>query len=249
MEKSLFDKNADYIKFEKALQSLAYTQSHWQVFTDFLDFSLLMLKWWDVKPEYFNDLEKKYPKPEQQRLFAEAYTAMAEMAHGFSDPFGNYFMDHFSNDRTGQFFTPEPLCDMMAMIINPEGLEDGKTVCDPSCGSGRFLLSTAKINRKLKFYAADIDLTCVKMTLINFMLQSMPGEVAHMNSLSLEIWKVYKVYLLPHGDHVLPMYLEIQPHQSKFYTPPPQLKTKPEPKPLPVFKETPAGQAVQASLF
>ncbi len=37
----------------------------------------------------------------------------------------------------GQYFTPRPLIDAMVEIVDPE---PGKTVCDPACGTGGFLL-------------------------------------------------------------------------------------------------------------
>jgi len=216
----------------------------WTVFTDFLDFSLLLLKWYDCKQEYFEELEKRYPDKEQHELFVTAYAALPKMAEGFRDPFGNYFMEHFSSDHAGQFFTPEHVCDMMT-IVTLEGLEDGKSVLDPCCGSGRFMLSAGKVNRNLRFYNADIDLTCVKMTLINMMLQSLRGQVAHMDSLSKEMWRAYQVDLIPHDGHLLPMYMEIPIQRCCMYEPP---RPKSEPKPFNP-KTPPAGKAVQTSLF
>jgi len=162
--------------FAKALDRLAYTQQLWTVFEDFLDYALLMFRWQEVKESDFDELRKHYPKEEQYKLFAEAFCAMADIAdndgEGFADPFGDYFMEHFGNKFKGQFFTPECVCDMMAKMQGLENAEDKSTVCDPTCGSGRMLLSAAKINRRLIFYAGDIDLNCCKMTAINFILNT-----------------------------------------------------------------------------
>jgi uncharacterized protein (DUF983 family) len=206
--------------FEKSLERLAYTQHLWTVFEDFLDFSLLMLRWWDLKPEHFSELEKHYPDEKQHKLFAEAYMALGDIAdndgEGFKDPFGDYFMEHFSSDHKGQFFTPEHLCDMTAMMQGIQEAEEGATVCDPTCGSGRMLLSAAKLNRKCKFYAADLDLTCCKMTVINFMMNSMAGEVAWMNSLSMEHWKSWHVKLIINNGFYMPYYFETGPGETHF---------------------------------
>jgi len=82
---------------------------------------------------------------------------------------------------------------MMTAITIGDKLEDDSTVCDPACGSGRMLLSAAKINRHARFYAADLDITCCKMTLVNMLLNSLQGEVAYMNTLSNDFYKGYKV--------------------------------------------------------
>jgi hypothetical protein len=226
-----------------------------------------MLHWHDCKPEYFADLEARYKTPEEHRLFAAAYSAMGEIAEGgngdidgldmgpgFVDVFGDYYMEHFSNDHAGQFFTPEHMCDMMARLTHDTNdLKDGMTVHDPACGSGRCLMSMAKLNRRLKFYAADLDHTCVKMCLINFMLNSMAGEVVCMNSLSLEIFHAYKVTMIPHGTHLVPMYMKIPVQNSVMYHDmrvSRQEMNNPAPKEhKPFIKVTANPLAQQATLF
>ena len=201
-------------RFADALLFLGRTQSVATAFDDFLDFALLFIKWWDRRPEEYVDLKKKYPSQNAHEQFVEAFLAMAEIADhggaGFKDPFGDFYMEHLSNGGAGQFFTPEPICDFMAQLQVPGEMPDGASVGDPCCGSGRMLLSAAKINRKAQFYAADLDLTCCKMTLLNFLLNTMCGEVAWMNSLSLEHWKSWKVSkVMDAGGMYLPYYQEI----------------------------------------
>jgi len=55
------------------------------------------------------------------------------------------------------------------------------------------LLSAAKVNRNNYFFGADIDSRCVRMTAINLCLNGLRGEVAHMNSLSMEHWGGYSI--------------------------------------------------------
>jgi type I restriction enzyme M protein len=45
----------------------------------------------------------------------------------------------------GQYFTPRPLIDAMVEIVDPE---PGKTVCDPACGTGGFLLQAYERMKK-----------------------------------------------------------------------------------------------------
>ena len=207
-------------RFSEALLQIARTQSLGTVFDDFLDFALLFIRWWDLKDEHFSDLEKKYPDKDLWRLFAEAYLAMADIADhngaGFKDPFGDFYMEHLYQSATGQFFTPEPICDFMAHAQITAEMPDKATVYDPCCGSGRLLLSAGKINRLFTFYAADVDLTCCKMTVLNFLLNTMCGEVAWMDSLSLKYyrgWKTDKV-MLDNGFY-LPCYRVITADESE----------------------------------
>ncbi|MGP8214230.1 MAG: N-6 DNA methylase, partial [Bacteroidia bacterium] len=97
-----------------------------------------------------------------------------------------------SRGKNGQFFTPEHVCDAMSAMLINKG-EQNKTILDPCCGSGRMLLSAAKISRDNTFYGADIDYRCVKMTAINLCLNALPGEVAWMNTLSMEHWGGYTI--------------------------------------------------------
>ncbi len=139
------------------------------------------------------------------------FELMATASFDFTDALGDLFMDLVSHGHNGQFFTPQPICDMMSiMTIAPDQLEDGKSVLDCACGSGRMLLAAAKRNRNLKFYGSDLDLTCVKMTLINMVLNTMVGEVAHMDALTLQHFKTYSVRKVydPGTNHYLPYYYE-----------------------------------------
>lgn len=102
---------------------------------------------------------------------------------GLIDCLGQFFQNHISRGKHGQFFTPEHVCDAMAaMLISKE--DRNKTIMDPCCGSGRMLLGAAKVSRHNYFFGADIDPRCAKMCAINLCLNGLQGEVAWMDSLS-----------------------------------------------------------------
>jgi type I restriction-modification system DNA methylase subunit len=202
-----------YKRLEKPLLELSRSQSIWTVFNDFLDFSLLFIRWWKNEAADYEALDKKYPHKHQAELMAEAYLAMGEIANhggsGFKDPFGDFYEAHLSNARTGQFFTPEPVCDLIASMQIGTDVPENATINDPCCGSGRLLLAAAKINRKARFYAADVDPTCCKMTVLNFLINTMRGEVSWMNSLTQEHWKTWQIRsVLGSNGFYLPYYFE-----------------------------------------
>jgi type I restriction enzyme M protein len=64
---------------------------------------------------------------------------------------------------------------------------------DPTCGSGRCLLAIHVEAPGNYHVAMDLDLTCVKMTIANFLLHGVVGEVLWMDSLSLEFYGAWKV--------------------------------------------------------
>lgn len=208
-------------RFESALLEVSRTHNIWTVFNDFLDYSMLMMRWWDIKASDFIDIEKKYPGKHHAQLFTEAYFAMADIADGdgtgFKDPFGDFFMEHLGNNYKGQFFTPESICEMIAKMQIGTELPDKATVADPCCGSGRLLLAAAKINRKALFYGMDIDLTCCKMTVINFILNTLAGEVTWMNTITQERWKSWIIMKVMDGaGRYLPFYTVTEYNQTDF---------------------------------
>lgn len=155
---------------------------------------------------YFTPSEvdkKEWPyKDKENRVF---YTLMAAMfeeykkgiyTRGWCDPWGQCYEAFISSSKssiTGQFFTPPDVCELMTQILIDGSLDSEKTDCgafgnrvicsDPTCGSGRNLLSTAaRFAGKSKdtlpyFIGEDIDPMCCRMTAINLMAHGVPGEV------------------------------------------------------------------------
>lgn len=108
----------------------------------------------------------------------------------FRDILGELFMRLDVNSvRSGQFFTPEPIAEMMARmqfdqdafkrLVEEKGVV---TVCDPAVGSGVMLLSFAKVvhqalgrwgTGKLRLYGTDIDVRCVNMCRIQLRMNGL----------------------------------------------------------------------------
>ena len=103
----------------------------------------------------------------------------------YSDLLGEYFTEFITRGQNGQYFTPEHICELMSQLNNASN-QKGKRVLDPACGSGRFLLKFAKHSPDNFFYGADISSTCAKMSVLNFFLSGLRGEISWMNTLSME---------------------------------------------------------------
>ena len=192
--------------FRKNFESLSMHRSYSETFNDFLDFALYMLNPFKDEGAYkeVEHVDKKY-KNEEAKYMAGMFEAWTHASDndgaGFYDALGDIFMELLSYGKNGQFFTPQPICDMMAQLTYGEDLEEGKSVNDPACGSGRTLLAIAKLQRRLKFYGADVDLTCCKMTVLNMLVNSMPGEVAWMNTLTMEHYRSWHIRLIRNEDN------------------------------------------------
>jgi type I restriction-modification system DNA methylase subunit len=231
-----------------AFERFAYGQSFHTSFTDMLDWMLLPFKMHDDAGGRQQALDT-YRGHKKLSELVQLVSVVGELSEGFKDPLGELFMQAISNGHNGQYFTPEPICDMMATISvgNPT---DGQTVADCACGSGRMLLSAAKLNRHLHFYGADLDITCCKMALVNMLLNSLQGEIAHMNSLSNDFYRGYKVQTKLVDGYHMPFYVEFtDPKQRNIWFRPVKEVAPKFDKP---FKPTKASQPIngtQGSLF
>lgn len=122
--------------------------------------------------------------------YKEAITAFGNEAEDYHDPIGDIFMGRISHGDHGQFFTPESISLLMSEIIMGDKLHDGMTVNDPACGTGRTLLMALKHIRakgyEPKLYANDLSMTCAKMTLLNFCINSVDGAVTCGDALRMD---------------------------------------------------------------
>ena len=197
--------------FEKLFDKISYGFSEWSVFNDFLDMCIYAFSRGKYEAEYL-EIVKRYPKEKVNQLaellsllvlsmtgeINSTETSENKYSAGAQDILGELYEQRFSSSKSGQFFTPQPIADFMAIAICGDSKEfEHKTVCDPACGSGRMLLAAKKINPYNRFYGADLDETCCKMAAINLFLNGVKGEIAHMNSITMEFYKSYKLTGMP----------------------------------------------------
>lgn len=186
-------KNNKFEPYGEYLEGISRKHGRAKVFDDFLQIIVCCLSMGRAEELYFKTI-KPYDRDEL-KLFSQAFASLVMQMDSapLDDPFGDYFEEFLSNSRNGQFFTPMPICDLMTQLttaVKPgeERKSGDMRVYDPTCGSGRLLLSAAKQDRKQFFIGADVSYTCCLMTIINLCLNSLNGEVLHMNTLSLDCW-------------------------------------------------------------
>lgn len=136
--------------------------------------------------------------------FARALgTWMAAMQAEPADYLGQVYEEQaIANSSVGQYFTPEPVVELMAAMTMPDDIADSAIVSDPACGSGRMLIAGIRRNRFATFVGVDTDLTCVHMTALNCLVRNANTYVIHGNSLSLEAWSGYAVRRTPFGGEL-----------------------------------------------
>ncbi len=123
----------------------------------------------------------------------------------FPDYLGSiYEQEAITNRYAGQFFTPEPLCKMMAqMIVEPT--QEAISIADPACGSGRFFIAAMPLAPNATFYGTDRDLTCVHMTALNLLMRNANAYIVHGNTLSLECFSGYVTRSTALGGVIKPL--------------------------------------------
>lgn len=117
-----------------------------------------------------------------------------------------------TNKFKAQFFTPIDVCQLMCEV-NLADMSECEDVCmnDPTCGSGRFAIVHHHYRPCDKFMLQDFDDYACKMTLLNMIVHGMSGVVAHMNTLTREVfacWQVRTDYffttpcIIPYGTNL-----------------------------------------------
>jgi len=235
----------DIAKLRSLFASYAYAKNYATAFSDMLDSFLIPFRIFDTASEREAKLAEVAADPKKETLFA-FLDELGERSEGFRDTLGELYVQEVSKGHNGQYFTPEHVCDLMASITIAIP-EDGKTVLDPACGSGRMLLAAAKINRNLVLYGADVDTVCCKIAVANMLLQSLKGEIAHMDSLSNTFFTGYRIGTILHNGHHHPCFRQFsRPEESRIWLKLPRKEEKPIPGKSAVF---PPGDVKQGTLF
>lgn len=240
----------DISKLIKLFEQYSYGQNYSTAFSDLLEYFLIAFKFYETEEEQASALNQLTSYKKKETLIT-LLTEIGELSEGFEDPLGELYQQVISKGHHGQFFTPEPVTSALAAVMATDELHAGQTVIDPACGSGRMLLAAAKRNRHLCFLGADIDLFCCKMSLVNMLLNSLTGEIAHMDTLSNKFHSGYKTgTILKDGWHH-PYYTEFtDPEESAIWLRP---TAKSNPKgfdtPFVPIKSPLMSEGVQGNLF
>lgn len=176
--------------------------------SDFCDYLLDLFS-----VEAFLGDSKGYLKWQQQRLQAKPKLATLAMVWlndvsqamdrgQWLDVFGMLYEDMYLTagkaSKTGQFFTPASVSDLLSAIIAPGKIEapsakiEGSRVNDCAAGSGRLLLAhymeVSKLNpsagRRYQYIAQDSDPLVCKMCTLNMMVHGMNGKVICQDTLA-----------------------------------------------------------------
>ena len=219
--------------FHKIFQKLTYRHDNYKVFDHFLDYIIWMhdVRQLDIPDGREKWDEKIYPYSKDERqIFYELYCEWLQVMNNrlvsdkdWYDLFGTYYMAEIvsksKSQGTGQFFTPANVCTAMAqMTLGPNVTKyKSKSFNDPTCGSGRCLLALNAEAPGNYHFGEDLDLTCCKMTVANFLIHGVSGSVIWKNSLSQEFFGAWKVNEYLNYGMPLPHVQQVKSEQAAYY--------------------------------
>lgn len=194
-------------RFITVLNSFKGYWHDYDIFKDFINLTVAGLSW-NGDPVLATECQNRYK--DDFRLFNELVKAYIFTLHdnlhpsdgycGWYDPLGDLYQTISSTSHCSfleQFFTPQPICDMMTMVTLGGKSTHPKlkktTVNDPACGSGRMLLSFNAFKPGCYLVGQDLDLICTKMTAINMAFHGIQGQALNMNTLSNQYFGGYEI--------------------------------------------------------
>ena len=191
-------------EFIDLFNSVASHQHRYTVFTDFvtvaaISFHNAITKSKSLEEEYMQIIGK-YSREDVER-FPKLLGLLIELLEpGPTDILGQLYMElEFGNDRTGQFFTPPHLSELLAKLLHGDDLADMTkpfiTMSDPCCGAGGMVLAFVKemLNHKhdpankLWVQCIDVDRTAAMMCYLQLTLWNVPAQVLVGNTLSMKM--------------------------------------------------------------
>jgi hypothetical protein len=193
----------------KLISTLGYRHGHWQVFADFAEMAAISVSnavdWGgrEKREKRYLQIIERYT-PDELARFPEMLASLTmALEHETTDVLGRTFHDlELHNKWAGQYFSPYPICQMMAkMTLGDKAEVEAKisergfvTAQEPAAGSGAMIIALAHEMRELGINyqqhlhatAVDVDPKCVHMSYLQFSLLHIPAIIIHGNSLSLE---------------------------------------------------------------
>lgn len=188
----------------KGIEKLCHRHQGWRVFADFVEmgaicYATLDLQRRDAREARYLQIVKGYEADELVQLARLLGELVLLMEAEPADHLGRAFQElDLGNHWHGQFFTPQPLADMMARMV----MGDAKLpecgflrLCEPAVGAGAMVIGACKaaraagINyqREIHVTAIDLDPTAAHMAFIQLSLLHVPAVVLIGNTISQEM--------------------------------------------------------------
>lgn len=199
--------NEKISEFNKILNSIDYSKSKAQLFSDFLSLSAYSIAQKFYKLQELEDkylaIAKNY-KLEQLNFFVKLFVLVVDVLEKEPQDFlGTCFMQNdMGSEYKGQFFTPYHVSKFMAEItlgdvtslVKAQGYV---SISEPCSGAGGMIIACREVfiqqgcnpSTQMFVEAVDIDDLCFKMTYIQLSLLGIAARVIRGNTLSMEYFE------------------------------------------------------------
>lgn len=250
--------------FINFLDNVNYSKRRSTVLEDFMEMAKIAI----ANPFYqsekleqrYLEIVKKYPKYDVTSLCEMLAQVIKGLEYCPEDFLGEIYMEIIgSQQKSGQFFTPYHVCDLMVRmtcdlsLIEHHVQEKGYiTVAEPASGAGIMLIALRNLLNEQGYgtnqcfaVTTDCDRACMNMTYIQLSLLGIPALVQHGNSLTSEIWE--QLYTAPYFASNFPRIFQAKQMETVMRS-----FTNPNPMPVESLVEPPdieLPEPKQLSLF
>lgn len=186
-------------KFQELFDELCRTNDRSIIWNNWLDYCIninLMQTKSKYAPKDFYGNEETYFEMFKEWIIELNHELKEKPYH---DLIGHLYEDNVQSKGKAkdfqQYFTPQHVTELMSdLCVNDGEVIPGTFASDPCCGSGRLLLAAhCDSQGKLFCIGQDLDETSCKMSVLNFYSHGVRGSVLHMNSLTMEFYKGWRV--------------------------------------------------------
>lgn len=181
-------------KIIKTIQSMAGKYGVYEIFADWVKIQALafanQVQYDQSRENEYIEITKRYDKTECERMFEMTAWLVEWADEQFFDMLGYIYMHlELGSKRSGQFFTPYNICQLMAKLQNFDG--SVKAVNEPACGAGGNIIALAEAMKAagynpqqlMKVVCQDIDTKAVYMTYVQLTLYGIPAVVYQADTL------------------------------------------------------------------
>jgi N-6 DNA Methylase len=196
--------------FIREFNALAQRKHRYEVFRDFVTVGALSVhnsfrgpRHDELEAEYLQ-IVGRYARDEVEGFARLLGILIALLDAEPRDILGQLYMTlDLGNTKTGQFFTPPGVSELMAQLTYSEAIKTLEqpfiTVSDPACGAGGMLLALVKVMlshghnpaERLWVQAQDIDRTAALMCYLQMALWNVPAMIVVGDTLAGEVREVF----------------------------------------------------------
>ena len=199
----------DYMRIVERIDKISGSYHGTVIFNDWVEMTALAFSNFpEVNPKIYNQREKRYLELAEKHKshiedFAEMTAFLAECFETELDDYlGKIYMQlDAGNSKTGQFFTPFHISEMVAKAVTDEA-DDVITLNEPSCGGGAMIIAVAKalnekgINyqQKLRVIAQDLSVNSCYMCYVQMSMLGINGMVIQGDTLAMKEPRPDQIY-------------------------------------------------------